>query len=432
MWRRIAYLITATALLLFSCRSMPEIPGQDTAANTWIDPQNARVLIVGVLTYADASLGNFDTYHRKDVELADAFRAYGIPDDHITTLYDENATLENMQNALMEIAAVSDAHTQFIFYFAGHGFNGYNANADAIYFANSDISANHPSNSGFNIAYLSDVFIPAFHGDRMILMADCCKSGGLVAVAESFAAQDKQAIALCSCFYTDWSTGNWTFTQKIIDGLSGDALMDADKNGNVDLGELKFGIAQGLKFIDRQRPDFYSSVSDAVCVAFVGDPVLDLPDTSLRIGDYVFAKHLNNWVTVQITGKENGKYTGRYYNYADYLPIQFLDSEWRKPYFVHYPAGSEIWLDNYKDKPGTVLDVDDDFMELQSDRNGEIQWCTYECVLHASQIPALIQNAQGNWLPGKVLESEGGMYYISYDDKQYAWDEWVPDFRVQF
>ncbi|HNK97944.1 MAG TPA: hypothetical protein PKO19_07530, partial [Chitinophagales bacterium] len=76
-----------------------------------IDPAHTKVLIVGVLIYDDPALGNFDTNHRKDEELASAFAAYGIPDSNIMMLQDGEATRNAMYKALSKIAKNSDENT---------------------------------------------------------------------------------------------------------------------------------------------------------------------------------------------------------------------------------------------------------------------------------------------------------------------------------
>ncbi len=439
MLRKYPLLLALFLLVLAGCQNLVDLDEDSPygmsfdLASALLDPANTQVLIVGVLIYDDPWLGNFETYHRKDSELRDVLVAYGVPDSNITLLQDGNATRNTMQKALHKIAKNSNENTNFIFYFAGHGFNGIGDDIESIYFANSDINSWHPEETGFNLNYFTETFLPEFEGNSILLMGDCCKSGGLNAIAEAFGATGKQAVALSSCFYTDWSTGNWTFTQKIIDGLNGDGLIDQENDGTVTLGDVIDGISNGLKHIDRQRPScvLYNCTEDA----FISNVVTTYPefaDGQVETGDYVFVYRKNNWFPVEITGKTGATYSGRYYDYSDYIPLTFTADKMKIPHFVHYPAGINILYDAFTDKPGIIIDTDGDFMEMQSTEGGQILWRTYEVIITGNEIDATILNDEGVWSAGQVVDSLDGNYYVRYTGKNYQWDQWVTPDRVVF
>lgn len=433
---RFSLILAVSAALFFeSCNRENVFTDTDSGSITmladgaapFIDPANTRILIVGVLSYEDvAALGNFDPYHRKDQELMNAFINYGVPAENIIGLFDENATREHIYKSLHDIALASNSETNFVFYFAGHGFNGWGADKSSIYFANYDIKYLHPDKTGFNINFLENEFRSEFPGNSVVLMADCCKSGGLIDIAEQFGADGKRAIGLTSCYYSEWSTGNWTFTQKIIDALNGDGLIDADHSGAVTLNEMADGAAHGLKFIDRQKSfsGFYNCSGDAV-VSDVVTTYPDFTDPQFALGQYVFAKFKNSWITVEITGKTGDEFQARYYNYADYLSYDFTAADFKTPYFVHYSIGDHVALDNFKAKPGVLIGTDGDFYEIINPDGGQILWRLYEKFISNDEIPAHILNADGTWSEGRVLDQSPTQYYVTYTGKNFQWDEWV-------
>ena len=426
-------------LVTGGCRLQPDMGTDgpqiffDEVPNLIADPAHTKVLIVGVLIYDDPALGNFDTYHRKDEELASAFAAYGIPDSNIVILQDEEATRNAMYKALSKIAKNSDENTNFIFYFAGHGFNGWDDDASSIYFANSDIKYLHPDKTGFNLNFFTEEFLPAFEGNSIWLMGDCCKSGGLNDVAANFGATGKQSVALCSCYYTDWSTGNWTFTQKIIDALNGDGMIDKEHDGTITLDDMIAGLSEGLQYVDRQRAD--CTMYNITGGAFVSDvtiPYSEFTDPQVALGDYVFVYKKHSWYPIEITGKTGTTYTGRRYNFSDYETTTFTAETMKIPYFVHYPIGAEILYDAYTDKPGVIIGADGDFMQMQSTEGGQILWRPYEVIITGKEIPAAILNDDAVWTAGQVLDSLDGNYYVRYNDKNFQWDQWVTPDRVVF
>lgn len=436
-------LLFVVTIAIFSSCSKDNFLDETGNANTsfiadmgapFLDPANTRVLIVGVLTYEDeASLGNFDTYHRKDQELMQTFIDYGVPEENIIGLFDENATRAHIYKSLHDIALASDSETNFVFYFAGHGFNGWDADKSSIYFANHDIKYLHPDKTGFNINFLENEFRAEFPGNSVVLLGDCCKSGGLIGIAESFGSEGKKAVGLTSCYYTEWSTGNWTFTQKIIDALKGDGLIDIDNSGTVTLGEMADGVARGLKYIDRQKSfvGYYNCGPDAV-VADVTTTYPEFTDPNYQLGQYVFADFKKTIITVEITGKTGSTYQARYYNYADYATFNFTAADFKTPYFVQYTVGENVELDNFTDKPGILIGAEGDFYEIENPGGGQILWRLYEKIIADEEIPAMILDATGTWVPGQILDQTPTSYYVTYTDKNFQWDEWVDADHVTF
>ena len=61
------------------------------------------------------------------------------------------------------------------------------------------------------------------------------------------------------------STGNWTFTQLIIDALAGSPLMDTNRDGMISLGEVRLEVNNAMLHLEGQKSGFYS------CLLYTSD-----------------------------------------------------------------------------------------------------------------------------------------------------------------
>ena len=212
--------------------------------------QDCRGLIVGVLTWQDKSLSPFSNKLRKDKELHEILLSRGARKEKLGLLLDKEATLKNMRQSLHELVAQSSAHETFIFYYAGHGLK---ADGGKFYFANYDIQSDKPQTSGFCLDELVTALGDTFQGERVVLLADCCYSGGLTEVAQKLSQKGKKVLALTSAAASNASTGNWTYSQTIIDGLRAELFADVDGDGQITVYDLKAEVSRAMRYGERQR-----------------------------------------------------------------------------------------------------------------------------------------------------------------------------------
>ena len=74
------------------------------------------------------------------------------------------------------------------------------------------------------------------------MIADCCFSGGVCAAAtqlERDGELDFALACLCSADECSASTGNWTFTEAVLEVLRGRAHTDTDDDGVVSLADAR-------------------------------------------------------------------------------------------------------------------------------------------------------------------------------------------------
>jgi len=234
--------------ILLACLSFPALlyagnTGQEL--QTTLDPNNTYVFIAGVLKWQSPSLSPFSNKNRKDEELYNLLLSKGIKKENTVFLKDDAATLANMTSSLKQILQKANAQSTFIFYYAGHGVRAGNG---PICFANYD----YKSGNGFEASTVSAIIKSFFKGKQVWLLADCCYSGTLMEEAKKISTAGKPVVTFTSSSSANISTANWTFTQTIIDCLSGLAVGDRNADGKISLAEVKNELFDAMKYREKQ------------------------------------------------------------------------------------------------------------------------------------------------------------------------------------
>lgn len=431
-----------------------------------IDPRSTYAVVAGVLEWKDPGLGAFPKEHRKDQELFDTLGRLGVPASQRTLFLDNAATATNVTTALRDAIAKAPAGSTLVFYYAGHGVK--NQKGD-ILFATSDIRLDKLDSTGLLLNALPEV-LSKFKGKRILLMADCCYSGGLGAVARALSGQKLQAVALTSAEASNVSTGNWTFTQTVLDALSGRALLDRDDNGKLTLGELAAEVKDGMRFRERQRSGYVATGTGPELLVAATAPVGPEP-ADLDPGSGPESRR--GWVTVP-DPKSGARAVGRIlgarmepgaasprnprakaqalpkkkllvelYDYSDARQIWVDPREAEPITFETWPVGTELdvrW--NGQAYPAKVLKVEDGFMWITYPgyESSWDEWVTADRVVgrrdaNAAKVAAK-QKAKvewkGSWYDAIVNSEKDGRFCISYVGYGKEWDECVDKKRIRF
>ena len=231
---------------------------------------------------------------RADSQLVDFFVASGVPDSQIVRLCDRDATARRIEVCLRPDPGVAVSHiishvplfilrfqaefercassaapdsTLFI-YLAGHGH--FDAARNVHAFVPYDAHRNTNLDDCVNLVSFAGLLRRAqsdFRGRSCIVAADCCFSGGLAAIAERMQVEGavqhlpvilesdvdysstldgtgdrsvgfRFALAcLCSAYQHNSSTGDWTFTQSLLEALQGMPHTDLADDGTVSLAD---------------------------------------------------------------------------------------------------------------------------------------------------------------------------------------------------
>lgn len=210
------------------------------------DPARTFVFLVGVLEWQKAEdWDSFEAAGRCDETLVNLLRAGGVRRQNLVYLQDRAATLTVIRSKLRKLLKRTRPGDQLVFFYAGHGF----VEDEKYFLANYD--AGDTSDTWWPIAELIDTIESQFHGDRALMMVDCCYSGHLTRALD----QKKRHVSYAA--YTaaspdESSTGNWTFTEAVLAGLRGEATVDFDGDGFVEAGELARHVADEMRMFDSQ------------------------------------------------------------------------------------------------------------------------------------------------------------------------------------
>ncbi len=342
-------------------------------------PQSTWVFAVGILEWQHPD--QWPTMEkaklqRRDAEIVQHFRAAGVPASQIVALTDHDATLDRIQRSLTQLLAKTRPHDLLIVYYAGHGFR--DRKSHLVHFANYDST---DGKSAWSVKSIVDSIEQHFHGDRAVLIADSCFSGGLMDEVLHRTPRVHYA-CLCSSFSHNTSTGAWTYTDTILKALRGDAALDANADGLIELTELAEYAQLEMGFIERQRAVFHAADEFPrtwkIAVA--------KPRHHRRVGERLEVLWHEKWYRAQILD---------------------VDAHRVK---VHYVKFADQW---------------DEWVESERTRKFEpSQW--------AAETKVEIRDRKvEKWYPGHIRRSWYGIYFVHYDEYLTEWDEWVTPDRVR-
>jgi hypothetical protein len=351
--------------------------------------ERLHALIVGVLEWPNG-LQAYPKQNRKDQELRDLLVRRGTPAEHVTLLLDQDATLERIRAELVRSARAVGPGSTLLVYYAGHGMP---AGQGDFCFANYELDLGDTLGTGWTLRELGETLACEFHGERVILCADCCFSGGLGIAVEELAQAGIAATCLTSASRANTSTNNWTFTQSLIDGLAGEPLVDLDGDGRVTLGELACEVRDAMQHLEGQRHGFEArGVPEGFVLARASRPRPKAAEAKFAVGSYVTAPDGERRRTGRIAARQGERYVVQYYDYSDKRTVSVEASE--------------------LEASTRVAEVPPEEKDAGIEPDCEVEW-------------------QGRWWPAKVLRREGERTYIHYLGYEDSWDEWVGPKRIR-
>ncbi|HMG75495.1 MAG TPA: agenet domain-containing protein [Pyrinomonadaceae bacterium] len=350
--------------------------GSNAIAQTrdW-QPQRTWVFVVGTLQWKHRDMfDSFPQKNRRDAQLVEFFRQQGVPAQQLVYLQDAQATTRQVKTAFAAFLAKAREGDLLFVYYCGHGYKS--DDARTTFFATYDAGDDTPGWSTDSIVRDVEKY---FKGSRAFLTADCCYSGSLSQQARRLN-QRVSFACLTSSSASQLSTGNWTFTEMLIAGLSGKAFADLNSDGQITLSELAEDVKEDMAFAEEQLSSFTTTGS------FGRDTVLARAErkSNPEVSKRVEVKSEGKWWKARVIEARAGTFHVHYYGYED------SDDEWvrlsqiREPKIVEYPAGSTV----------------------------EVIW-------------------KREWYPAKVMRVERGVHLIHYRDYDDVWDEWVGAERIR-
>ena len=257
------------------------------------EPTATWALVAGVVSWRDPRLPAFDG-HRRDTDLMQSLARRGVPEGQRTLLIDHEATRARVIDALAQQVTSAPAGSTFIVYFEGHGL----FDDDRFVLATADTDLDALDRTGLDLAALYPVLALRGPRDRVLLLGDACYAGNLGALAAALTFSGVPTVSLTSAAEASESSTNWTFTQALIDGLDGRAIIDADHDGDITLTEIAHEARLAMRYRERQ-PIGFAPLGFADLVIGRAEPwpvaLAELDPRGARFGrgDWIVARRLD-------------------------------------------------------------------------------------------------------------------------------------------
>lgn len=341
-------------------------------------PQDTWVFAVGILQWEQADV--FAPFpdaipNRADQKLMHILRSQGVPSDQICYLQDQEAKLSNIQKQLAQVLARAEPHHLVILYFAGHG--DWDSETGDHFFINYDANADDRENY-WSVASIFDAIATSFQGAGVLLLADCCFSGGLIEQAKQQSLETSIA-CITSAYSHNSSTGQWTFTESLCRGWSGDVVVDLDDDRVISLYDLARYVELEMAFVEEQKSMFLTTGAfDPQMQIAVVKPGAD-GDPERR---------------VEVKWEDGNWYKAKTLGYGDrQVRIRYVED------------GSEAWVAEQDVRP-------------------------YEPQGFAPKERVQVLFDQ-DWYAATVKKFWYGLHFIGYDGYGDNWDEWVSCDRIR-
>ena len=354
------------------------------AVEFW-EPAETHAVIIGVTRW-EADLRKYSRRHRKDEELRDLLVELGTPREQISLLLDNEATLVNIRQAIESTLAATNSKSTLLVYYAGHGWRV----GDDFCFANYDVVLGKKNQkTNWRVSELAEMVHNKFNGNLAVFLGDCCHSGGMRLAVEKLGERNVPAFSLTSATKAKTSTGNWTFTQCVLDAFSGLPLMDTNRDGAITLGEINTEVSNAMLHIERQQSDFYSNgTGNDLVISRTDEKLVDSKDRKFPLGSYVRVKDRVGRV-VAASENESQEYDVAFFTYAQKKVRRYNESEMQS---------SQRGF-----KQST----------LEEQSNCKVKW-------------------RGQWYPAVVINEANDRWFIHYVNDDDSWDEWVGANRIRF
>lgn len=387
-----AWLLILLASLYANLANLQFLPGS-LAANPGVDwdPRHTKIFVIGVLKWKSKDLDSFSVHNRRDDEIVQQFLNLGTPRDNVVYLANEKATLKTIKSELSARVKSCEPDETFVFYYCGHGWLDDNGRG---YFANYD--AGDTNESCLAVDDIVKIFKANFHGKNALFFVDCCRSGSLADALQSLKCGFKFG-ALAAAVAGEDSTGNWTFSQAVLDTLEGHAYADSNRDGVITFDELGKYIKDEMRLLEGQDASVasgngFDTQTKLASVSFKQEPV----------PERVEVKYEGEWWKAKLLERNGQK--GH---------IHWIQIGWDAP-------DDDVWVPLSDVRPLSEQTV------RKSQKN--VSQSNSASTLTLNQKISVLW--EGKYYAAVVRKIDGNRFYIHYDNYNDSYDEWVGFDRI--
>jgi hypothetical protein len=337
------------------------------------EPAKTWVFAVGVLNYDDPGLQGWPDEGRVDARLLETLKKRGVPQEQIVFIKNKEATKERLAHELVEFLKQPGEDDMLLFYYTGHGSRDYSDLSRPVSFLTYD------SKSTWTVSSVLDAIDEHFKGSQVLLAADCCHSGALAEEAARRSGKISYGV-LTSAHSNSVSTGNWTFTQCLVDLFAGSAVLDADGDGLISFQEAAEYCDAEMSFCEDQRAT-HAALGDFSKQLVLARAEAKQPP---RVGERCEGQFRGIWMKGKIVQAKEGKYL-----------VHWIDRD----------KMADTWLEPERLRPYEPT-------SLEAGMHVRIEW-------------------NGEWFKGKILEARHGLHLVHYVGFPSADNEWVPLRRLR-
>lgn len=259
-------------------------------------------------------------------------------------------------------------------------------------------------------------------------MGDFCYSGALKLAAEKISKSGKRAAYLTSSSASNESTGNWTFSQTVIDCFSGYGLCDVNSNGKITLEEMSAEVSSAMINREKQLPGYgLYNVNHGLAIASTSTRI----SRQGRVGSYVLAPYERRMQPARVISESSSNLVVEFYFYSDKKSLTLPGSQVKPLALRTLPVGTRTSVSwNGKWYPAKILRVRDGF-HLISYEGYDSSWDEWVTMDRMVDPNGVMIEWKGKWYPGQIKKKENQRYLVSYDGYGPEWEEWVGANRLQ-
>lgn len=205
--------------------------------------QNTWVFVAGLLEWENAQrFKPFSKLGRLDEKIVEFFRQKGVPGKQIIYLQDKEATFLELNRQLKWMSEQIKPGDFVFFYYAGHG--SYNSED---YFL---VCYDHNEGREWSIRQIFKQLDQNKTSFTCLLTADCCHSGALALEAEKY---NSKYSAITSVIPEKTSTGDWTFSNALLEVLEGKVFAESADNEGFTLAQTAQYIENAMAIVEKQK-----------------------------------------------------------------------------------------------------------------------------------------------------------------------------------